>query len=144
MKSIYLKRNGSADRAFEIKDLPDPIPGEGEVLIDVEYSGLNYADVMARLGLYPDAPPLPAVLGYDVAGRIVQLGSGVKGSRVGSRVIAFTGLGDTPIESWCRLPSLRRFRKNGILPPPPPWQLKAARPGIAPRKWCVSTKGITS
>jgi NADPH:quinone reductase-like Zn-dependent oxidoreductase len=93
MKSIVLKKLGSVDRAFEIQERPDPVPGDGEVLIQVEYSGLNFADVLARLGLYPEAPPLPSVLGYDVVGRVEKIGAGVTHLRAGARVLAFTRFG---------------------------------------------------
>ena len=51
-----------------MRERPDPVPGTGEVLIDVRAAGLNFADVMARAGLYPDAPKPPCVMGYEVAG----------------------------------------------------------------------------
>jgi NADPH:quinone reductase-like Zn-dependent oxidoreductase len=54
---------------------------------------MNFADVMARQGLYPDAPPLPAVMGYEVAGEIDRLGAGVTALALGDRVIALTRFG---------------------------------------------------
>ena len=68
MKSVVLTQNGDAQQAFTIKENKQPLLKEGEVLIKVACFGLNYADVMARNGLYKDAPPLPSVLGYEVAG----------------------------------------------------------------------------
>jgi len=59
----------------------------------VRGAGVNFADVLARLGLYPDAPPLPAVVGYEVAGVVDALGAGVSGFRVGDRVLALTRFG---------------------------------------------------
>lgn len=64
-----------------------------EVLIEVEAFGLNYAEVMARRGLYRDAPPAPAVLGYEVVGRIVDCGLSTDSSLLGQRVMAFTRFG---------------------------------------------------
>lgn len=93
MKSIFLVRNGKSDEAFEMSETPMPKPGEFEVLVKVETFGLNFADVMARKGLYNDAPPLPAVLGYEVVGRIEELGSGVTGLQIGQKVVAFTRFG---------------------------------------------------
>ena len=93
MKAAFLVRNGSADQAFEIQDTADPIVKPDEVLIKVEAFGLNFADVMARLGFYKDAPPLPAIIGYDVCGRIEAVGSEVKKREVGQRVTAFTRFG---------------------------------------------------
>jgi len=93
MQAYHLIRRGAAHQAFEIRDIPSPSPGEGEVLIAVEGFGLNFADVMARLGMYPAAPPMPGVLGYDVVGRIQALGTGVKGLTEGMRVVAMTRFG---------------------------------------------------
>ena len=58
MHSISLIRNGSADSAFELREIAVPQIQDGEVLVKVEGFGLNYADVLARKGLYPDCPPL--------------------------------------------------------------------------------------
>jgi NADPH:quinone reductase-like Zn-dependent oxidoreductase len=93
MKSIYLVRHGPAKSAFEIREEKEPLPREGEVLIEVEASGLNFADVLARWGLYPDAPRIPCVLGYEVVGRVVEIGNGVENFRYGDRVLAFTRFG---------------------------------------------------
>jgi NADPH2:quinone reductase len=93
MKAFVLVRHGQADRAFEVRELPVPTPKDGEILVRVEGFGLNFADVMARLGLYRDAPPLPSVLGYDVVGRVVRTGSGVEGFKAGDRVVALTRFG---------------------------------------------------
>lgn len=93
MKAIFLVRNGESKDAFEIRDTEIPAPGVGEVVVKVEASGLNYADVMARRGLYKAAPPIPAVLGYDVAGRIHSIGPDTPGFKVGQRVAAMTRFG---------------------------------------------------
>lgn len=87
-------RHGAADQAFSLLETDRPNPGPGEVRIAVEAFGLNYADVMARNGLYPAAPKPPkALLGYDVAGRIDALGAGVSGLETGQRVAAMTRFG---------------------------------------------------
>ncbi len=93
MKSIYLTKNGKANEAFEIRESPMPEPKENEVRIKVEVFGLNFADVMARRGIYQDCPPLPCVLGYEVVGRIDVIGSKVKTLKQGDRVAAFTHFG---------------------------------------------------
>jgi len=93
MKAFVLIRHGDASRAFELRDMEDPVPGPGQVRIAVEVFGLNFADVMARLGLYQDTPHFPAVLGYDVVGRIDMVGEGVSGFREGMRVVAMTRFG---------------------------------------------------
>jgi len=76
-----------------VRDAPDPAPGPGEGRIAVRAAGVNFADVLARLGLYPDAPPLPAVVGYEVAGVIDAVGTGVSGVSIGDRVLTHTHFG---------------------------------------------------
>lgn len=93
MKVFALVKNGKAEQAFELREKPTPTPATGEVLIESEGFGLNFADVMARLGLYKDCPPLPAVIGYENVGRIKALGAGVSDLAVGDRVLAFTRFG---------------------------------------------------
>ena len=76
---------------MQVEERPDPEPGPGEVAIDVRACGVNFADTMARVGLYPDAPDLPAVVGYEVAGTRADTGERVlAGTRFGgyqSRVV---------------------------------------------------------
>jgi NADPH2:quinone reductase len=93
MKAAYLVKNGKASKAFEIRELDIPGASDHEVLIKVEAFGLNFADVMARLGLYPDAPPKPGIIGYDVVGTVESVGSDVKGLNTGDRVTAMTRFG---------------------------------------------------
>ena len=93
MKAVVLKKYGSASQAFELREVKTPIPAKGEVLIQVAYSGLNFADVMARKGLYKEAPPLPCIIGYDVAGTVLETGAGVNNVKPGDRVMAVTRFG---------------------------------------------------
>lgn len=93
MKAIYLTKYGAADKAFEIKELVTPTINDDEVLIKNHCFGLNFADVVARRGLYPDAPKNPAVLGYDVAGEVVTIGKNVEHVSVGDRVVGLTRFG---------------------------------------------------
>jgi NADPH2:quinone reductase len=93
MKVAQLVKHGNDASCFLITDADKPTPKAGEVLIKVEGFGLNYADVMARLGLYKDAPPLPAVLGYDVVGSVDAVGEGGQASKLGKRVVAVTEFG---------------------------------------------------
>lgn len=76
-----------------VQERPDPSLGAGEVRIAVAAAGINFADVMARMGLYPDAPKTPCVVGYEVAGTILELGEGVEGLMHGQRVVAGTKFG---------------------------------------------------
>jgi NADPH2:quinone reductase len=93
MQAIVLIRHGSPEEAFELRELPTPEPGAGQVRIAVEAFGLNYADVSARQGTYNDAPPIPCVIGYEVVGRIDAFASGVTNLPVGQRVAALTRFG---------------------------------------------------
>jgi NADPH:quinone reductase-like Zn-dependent oxidoreductase len=92
MRQVWITRRGAPD-VLEVREAPDPRPGPGEVLVKVAAAGVNFADVMARMGLYPDAPPLPAVVGYEVAGTIEELGPGATGIEVGARVLALVRFG---------------------------------------------------
>lgn len=93
MKAAVLVRKGPAEKAFEIKDIEKPQCFPGGVLIKVECFGLNYADVMARLGLYEAAPKKPCVVGYEVVGVVEEVGQGADQSLIGKRVVAFTRFG---------------------------------------------------
>jgi NADPH:quinone reductase-like Zn-dependent oxidoreductase len=92
MRQVVIPRYGSPD-VFETIQRPDPAPSEGEVRIRVRAAGVNFADILARLGLYPDAPKPPVVVGYEVAGVIDAVGSAVTGLSEGDRVIALTRFG---------------------------------------------------
>lgn len=87
MRAVVITKHGPPE-VLQVQERPDPAPGAGEVLIDVHAAGINFADVMARLGLYPDAPKPPCVVGYEVAGTIAALGADVgDGLAVGDRVV---------------------------------------------------------
>jgi NADPH:quinone reductase-like Zn-dependent oxidoreductase len=92
MKAVVLTRTGGPD-VLEVQELPDPPVRPGEVRIAVRAAGLNFADTMARVGFYPDAPKPPCVLGYEVAGEVETVGEGVTGLSVGQRVMAGTRFG---------------------------------------------------
>lgn len=91
MKGIFLIKKGNAQSAFELRDLKLRNPIEDEVLIAVEAFGLNYADVMARNGLYREAPQFPFVAGYEVVGLVEQAPGNE--DLIGKRVVAFTRFG---------------------------------------------------
>src|SRR5215216_4751224 len=78
---------------LKIEEKPDPTPGDGEVLIRVRAAGLNFADILARQGLYPDGPPKPCVMGYEVSGVVESAGKDVNSSFVGKSVVAMTRFG---------------------------------------------------
>ena len=92
MKQVWIPRTGGPE-VLEVREAPDPVPGPGQVRIAVEAAGVNFADVLARQGLYPDAPKPPAVVGYEVAGTVDAVGEGVEGFAVGDPVLALVRFG---------------------------------------------------
>lgn len=93
MKAVYLEKKGDPKVAFQVRDKEKPVPKENEIRIKVEAFGLNYADVMARNGLYREAPPMPCVLGYEVVGVVDQVANESDKYLIGKRVVAFTRFG---------------------------------------------------
>lgn len=93
MKAVFLKKYGKAEEAFEIRETAAPEIKPRQALVKVEGFGLNFADVVARNGLYREAPPLPCVLGYEAVGRVEKVGADVDPSWIGKRVLAFTRFG---------------------------------------------------
>src|SRR6188472_102154 len=87
MRAVVQTGTGGPE-VLQVQERPDPPVGPGEVRIAVKAAGINFADTMARVGLYPDAPTPPCVLGYEVAGEVESVGDGVDQLSVGDRVIA--------------------------------------------------------
>jgi NADPH:quinone reductase-like Zn-dependent oxidoreductase len=92
MKQVWIPKIGEPE-VLELREAPDPEPAPGQVRVRVKASGINFADILARMGLYPDAPKLPAVVGYEVAGVVDGVGEGVTGRRDGDRVVCTTRFG---------------------------------------------------
>lgn len=121
MRQVWIPRAGEPS-VLELREAPDPEPGPGQVRIRVRASGVNFADVLARMGMYPDAPPLPCVVGYEVAGVVDKLGSGVSDLAEEDRVVALTrfgGYSDTvvaPAAQASRLPESVSFEQAAALP----------------------------
>jgi NADPH:quinone reductase-like Zn-dependent oxidoreductase len=92
-QAFVLTQKGPADKAFSLQTVTLPELQPKQLLIEVEAFGLNYADVMARLGLYREAPPLPCVLGYEVVGTVTAAGTTASQELVGQRVVAFCRFG---------------------------------------------------
>jgi len=92
VKAVTIPRHGPPS-VLEVREYPDPKPGPGEIRVAVEAAGLNFAEVTARQGLYPDAPKPPCVVGYEVAGTVDAVGDGVDASKVGERVLAMSQFG---------------------------------------------------
>lgn len=99
MRAIVITRYGGPE-VLQVQERPTPEPMAGEVQIAVKASGINFADLMARMGLYPEAPKPPSVVGYEVAGVVSAVGLGVTRLKVGDRVLApttFGGYADTVV-----------------------------------------------
>jgi NADPH:quinone reductase-like Zn-dependent oxidoreductase len=92
MRQIWISKAGPPETLL-LKEAPDPNPRAGEARIRVEASGINFADVMGRMGLYPDLPKIPVVPGYEVAGRVDAVGEGVDPAWIGRNVFALTRFG---------------------------------------------------
>src|SRR4029453_7512541 len=92
MLQAVIPRYGAPD-VFEMRTGPDPTPGEGEIRIRVRAAGVNFADILARLGLYPDAPKPPMVVGDEVVGFVDGIVTAVTGFSEGDRVFALTRFG---------------------------------------------------
>jgi NADPH:quinone reductase-like Zn-dependent oxidoreductase len=115
MRAAVLPRHGGPE-VFEIQDRPEPSLGPGRVLIRVRAAGINFADLMARQGLYQDAPDLPSVLGYEVAGEVEEVGDGVEALAPGDKVVG-----------WCRFggyAELVSARERDLMPLPAGWSFE--------------------
>ena len=92
MSQVWITRHGPPD-VLQLREGRMPQPAAGELLIKVAAAGINFADIMARAGIYPDAPKPPCVVGYEVAGEVVAAGASATAFPVGARVIAGTSFG---------------------------------------------------
>jgi NADPH:quinone reductase-like Zn-dependent oxidoreductase len=121
MRAVVITKHGGPG-VLEVQEQPDPALGAGEVRIDVAAAGINFADVMARMGLYQDAPKTPCVVGYEVAGTILELGDGVEGLMPGQRVVAGTQFGGyasqvvVPAADVIPLPDGLSFEQGAAIP----------------------------
>jgi NADPH:quinone reductase-like Zn-dependent oxidoreductase len=93
MRAVVITKHGDPS-VLQVQQRPDPLPpGPGQLQIAVRAAGVNFADHLARVGLYPGAPKLPALVGYEVAGTVEAVGEGVDVNRLGERVLAGTRFG---------------------------------------------------
>ncbi len=121
MRAICLSRYGGPE-VLKLQEYPDPQPGAGEVLVQIHACGLNFADIMARQGLYPDAPKPPTILGYEASGVVQALGAEVEGVEVGQRVMVIKNFGAqaelvcVPSEQVFLIPESMSFEQAAALP----------------------------
>ncbi len=121
MRAVWVSRHGDT-RVLEVRETPDPEPKAGEVRVRARFAGLNFAEVSAMKGLYPDAPKPPCILGYEGSGVIDALGKGVDDLREGDRVVylsRFGGHADTvcvPAAQALAMPESMSFEHAAALP----------------------------
>lgn len=121
MRQIVIPETGPSG-VLEIREASLPPPGKGEVRIEVKASGINFADILARQGLYPDAPALPAVMGYEVSGVVTALGAGVDERWQAREVFALTRFGgyseevNVPVEQLFEKPESLSFAEAAAIP----------------------------
>ncbi len=121
MRAIWITKAGGPE-VLEVREAADPAPGPGQVRVRVKAAGLNFAEVMARQGLYPDAPKTPFVAGYEAAGVIDAVGTGVTDLKVGERVMAMSRFGahaDTLVTSAqlvVTIPDAMTFEEAAAVP----------------------------
>jgi NADPH:quinone reductase-like Zn-dependent oxidoreductase len=121
VKTLVQTGNGGPE-VLQVQERPDPPVGPGEVRVAVKAAGINFADTMARLGLYPDAPKPPCVMGYEISGTVDALGDGVTGFSVGDRVFGGTRFGGqaelvtVPADQLLPMPERLSFEQGAAFP----------------------------
>lgn len=121
MRAVVITEHGGPE-VLQVEERPDPPVGPGGARIAVRAAGINFADLMARAGVYPDAPSPPCVIGYEVAGEVESVGEGVESTSVGDRVIVPTRFGGyaelvaVPAEQCLPLPDGLSFEQGAAFP----------------------------
>jgi NADPH:quinone reductase-like Zn-dependent oxidoreductase len=92
VRALVIIEHGPPE-VLRIQERPDPVLGPGDLRVRVRAAGVNFADLLARVGLYPEAPKPPCVVGYEVAGDVEGVGDGVDAFAPGDRVAAGGGAG---------------------------------------------------
>jgi NADPH:quinone reductase-like Zn-dependent oxidoreductase len=121
VRAVVITRHGGPE-VLAVEERPRPACAPGRVRIAVAAAGVNFSDLLARAGMYPDAPPLPAVMGYEVAGTVAEVGAGVDDLMPGDRVMAATRFGGQAEEAVAgrgdviRLPDGLSFAQGAAIP----------------------------
>jgi synaptic vesicle membrane protein VAT-1 len=121
MRQVVITKSGGP-HVLTIREQEDKRPGTGEVAIRVKAAGINFADIMARKGLYPDAPKPPCVVGYEVSGHVEAVGKGVDPTLRGKPVLALTRFGGyadrvlVPVGQVSEKPASLSFEQAAAIP----------------------------
>ena len=121
MRQVFITRTGGPE-VLELREAPDPPPAKGAVRIRVKAAGVNFADILARKGLYADAPKLPAVVGYEVSGVVDAVGPETSEEWLGREAVAptrFGGYADTvlaPVEQLFAKPASLTHAEAAAIP----------------------------
>src|SRR5262245_5807823 len=120
MRAVVIPKHGPPE-VLRVEQRPDPEAGPGELRISVKAAGINFADLLARSGVYPDAPPPPCVVGYEVAGEVESVGDGGEDYTPGDRVMAgtlFNGHAElvaVPVDQVVPLPDRFTFEQGAAV-----------------------------
>lgn len=121
MKQVWISKAGLPE-VLQVREAKDPEPTADQVRIRVAAAGVNFADISARVGLYPDSPPIPCVVGYEVSGTVDAVGANVKSVAQGQRVLALTRFGGyssvvcVPENQVSRIPDSLTLEKAAAIP----------------------------
>ena len=121
MKAITNTEHGSPD-VLEVREFPDPDVSVGDVKVDVRAAGFNFAELIARQGLYEAAPDPPFVAGFEAAGEVTEVGDDVDDVEPGERVIVMSKFGshvDTlsvPRDQIFKIPDEMSFKEAAAIP----------------------------
>jgi NADPH:quinone reductase-like Zn-dependent oxidoreductase len=122
MRALVITEYGGPE-VLKVEERPDPPqPGPGEVRVRVKAAGINFADLMARVGLYEDAPKAPCVVGYEFGGEVESVGEGVTEYKPGQRVLGgcrfggYAELVTTPENALVPLPDDWSYEEGAALP----------------------------
>jgi NADPH:quinone reductase-like Zn-dependent oxidoreductase len=121
MRAVVMTGHGPPE-VLQVQERQDPPVRRGEIRVAVKAAGINFADTLARVGLYPDAPKPPCVVGYEVSGEVESVGEGVEDYSVGDRVMAATRfdghaeLVTVPADQALALPKGVSFEEGAAFP----------------------------
>ena len=115
MRALVITQHGPPE-VLKVLERPDPQAGPGEVRIAVRAAGMNFSDLLARVGMYPDAPKPPCVIGYEIAGEVESVDDGVESVKAGDRVISGSRFGGQA--------ELVVAREGDVIPLPDGWSFE--------------------